>query len=135
VFIGSCKKSDLPIDESFTDCENCTYVYQEEGNRIIFSYKKGRQELQFNVPWGSTGFDYGKDEIISDKVTYYQAGCPVCRLIPLTPVDGKIVGKKITNTKWLAEAEVFLEGRPTLDTRDTITFKQYFTKVYGLTLH
>ncbi len=133
--IVSCQKSALPTDENFTDCENCTFTYQEHGE-IVFSFREywdGKKNssspyrgLLFEVSAGSTAFDYGKEEITSDKVSY-QSMCVYCDVVPLQPVDGKITGKKVDDHRWLVEANVVL-AVPNLDVRDTMTFKQYFTK-------
>lgn len=53
--------------------------------------------------------------------------CINCGVIPFEPVDGKISGK-LDNHRWLVEANVVLKAVHT-DTRDTMTFKQYFTRV------
>lgn len=149
ISLAACQKSDLPTDASFTDCKNCTFTYQEDariegfqvkdGNEVVFTYKNywtGRgisndarpnSSLLFEVPSGSTAFDYGKNEIVSDKVTY-GVMCINCGVIPFEPVDGKISGKKLDNHRWLVEANVILKAVHT-DTRDTMTFKQYFTRV------
>jgi len=49
ISLAACQKNDLPTDESFTDCKNCTFTYQEDariegfqvkdGNEVVFTYK------------------------------------------------------------------------------------------------
>jgi len=137
-YLASCHKSDLPTDESLIDCENCTFTYQEnDGSKIVFSFREywqGKKNsygpyrgLLFEVPSGSTAFDYGKEDIASDKVNY-GVMCVNCNVVPFQPVDGKIIGKKVNSNNWLVEANVILQASNS-DTRDTITFKQYFIKV------
>ena len=135
----SCQKSELPTDESFTDCKNCTFTYQVTGGSgIMFAYKNywdghdphnsgsSYNGLAFEVPSGLTAFDYGKEELISDKVRYIVM-CISCGVVPYQPVDGKITGKKVGKNRWLVDANVILEA-PNINIRDTMVFKQYFTK-------
>lgn len=144
--LAACQKNEMPGDGSFTDCRNCTFTFHQQtgmsgtatGNsdELVFSFKNywnGRRDssspyrgLTFNVPTESTSFHYGKEEITSDKVTYI-AMCINCGMIAYQAVDGKISGKKIDNHRWLVEANVTLKATH-MDTQDTITFKQYFTK-------
>src|SRR5690606_40422631 len=100
--LASCQKDEMPTDENLIDCENCTFTYQENDDRtIVFSFReywRGMKNssdpysgLLFEVPSGATAFDYGKEEIASDKVTY-NVMCINCGTIPFQPVDVKIIG-------------------------------------------
>lgn len=134
----SCKKDELPTDESFTDCKNCTFSYQASNDDgITFTYKNywegdpddgfsAYRGLVVEAPSGVTTFNYGKEEIISDKVEYIVM-CINCTTIPYEAVDGKITGKKVRNDQWLIDANVTLEA-PAGGWRDTMVFKQYFTR-------
>jgi hypothetical protein len=61
ISLAACQKSDLPTDESFTDCKNCTFTYQEDariegfqvkdGNEVVFTYRTiGREEASVTTP-------------------------------------------------------------------------------------
>ena len=76
---------------------------------------------------GLTAFDYGKEEIASDKVDYIVM-CINCGTIAYQPMDGKITGKKVRNDQWLVDAKVILEA-PGSSRKDTMMFKQYFPRV------
>lgn len=137
VGIASCKKGEIGAGSN--KCERCTYTLRENTGTgsLIFEYKHYFFEgsvggsstpyrgLSVEVPTGMNVFSYGDKEIVSDKVNYLFM-CVNCGAIAFEPVGGVIKGRKIDDRTWLLDANVYL-GSPT-EIRDTVVFKQFFTK-------
>lgn len=136
--IASCKKGE--IGDGLNKCERCSYTFRENAGTgsLIFVYKhyffEGRvgdpstpyRGLSVEVPAGMNVFSYGDKEIASDKLNSLFM-CVNCGAIAFKPVGGMIKGRKIDDRTWLLDANVFLESEGT-DLRDTLVFKQFFTK-------
>ncbi len=83
--------------------------------------------LLFEVAGETTFFNYGNEEIASDKVSFHTM-CISCGTFSYEPVAGTIQGRKIDDRTWLVEGNVFLES-PDVSNKDTLSFKQFFTKI------
>lgn len=132
--MASCKEAD-----ELNHCERCTYTFRANTNAgsLIFEYKHYFWEgpvggssspyrgLSIEVPAGMNAFSYGDKEIASDKVNSLLM-CVNCGAIAVEPVSGTIKGRKIDERTWLVDANVYL--RSASEIRDTIMFKQFFTK-------
>lgn len=145
--LSSCEK-DEPGNEH-PKCENCTYTFKEHarldgfratsGNAVVFTHKqywnwgdggdsnRPYSALSFEVAGGTTVFNYGNEEIASDKVTFHTM-CVSCGTMSSEPVGGTIHGRKINDRTWLIEGNVFLES-PNVSNKDTLSFKQFFTRI------
>ena len=135
--MAACEKGERVDDLSH--CERCTYTFREDtdAGSLIFAYRnyflEGRignnstphYELAIAVPAGANTFSYSDEEIASDHVNY-SVMCMNCGTVPVETVGGTIKGRKINDRKWLLDANVYLES-PTHG-RDTLVFKQFFTK-------
>lgn len=133
----SCEKGE--IGDEVNDCKRCTYTFRGNTNAssLIFEYKhyffEGRvggsstpyRGLSVEVPAGLDVFSYGDKEIASDKVNALLM-CVNCYAVALEPVGGTIKGRKVDERTWLLDAKVYLGSQS--DHRDTIVFKQFFTK-------
>lgn len=113
-----------------------SYMYTSinPGQNIVFYYHFATEKcpnradgdyaesLTFEIPAGSTSFDYGTTDIQNNVVCYYER-------YAMTPVnamritDGTITGNKVSETTWNIQANVKIP-----DVNTSLTINYQFTK-------
>lgn len=152
---ASCSKrrdvATIEIDDTnLTACRDgatCQYLFTEQadlsevnktfisGTYRLFWYNEQttytNSSLYVKAPMQGDHFLLTDNEIRNGKVVLVST-CPLCLEIPFKPAGGYVKGintkpgSRSDETKWLLEAQIFLQTEGSSPLKDTLYFKQYF---------
>jgi hypothetical protein len=113
--------------------QNVVIATAENGNDIVFTYRYSTRvcpniaddgavdQLLFQVPAGTTSFDYNSADLLRSSKCYFSRSC-FCPIISSKIESGIIKGTRINANRWVVEVNIFVPatGIPVVFKKDFV---------------
>lgn len=105
------------VDTAWHPSTGAVFANSVAGSDIVFQYRRDKyscgvasdagytDQLNFQVPAGSTSFDYNDSTTLANANTYFTRMC-YCPNVTAQHVTGRIKGTRVNNSSWSLQIDV-----------------------------